>query len=199
MYKGIKVILIGGSPMVGKTSLSMKLASKFEYNCISTDDVGQILRTVTKNHPMDGLDYREYYIKKSLKELISDTTKLHKLAWPAIKLLIESHSTYGSPLLVEGFALYPKLVNSIMNKKMKSIWLIGEKNIFENRLIKENNFYKGASNEEMLISKFCQRSIWHNNKIFKEVIKYKGDYIKVTKDLSKEQILKRVLKVLDKK
>lgn len=81
MYKDIKVILIGGSPLVGKTSLAIKLASKFEYACISTDDVGQILRTVNKNHPMNGIDFREYYIKKSSKDLISDMTKLHKLTW----------------------------------------------------------------------------------------------------------------------
>ena len=40
MYKDIKVILIGGSPMSGKTTLALKLAAKYEYGCVSTDDIG---------------------------------------------------------------------------------------------------------------------------------------------------------------
>lgn len=50
----------------------------------------------------------------------------------------------------------------------------------------------------MLISKFCQRSIWHNEKIFREAIEYKEDYVRVTNELSEEQLLKKVMKILNK-
>ena len=39
MYKNIKVIFIDGSPMSGKTTLATRIASKYFYTCISTDDI----------------------------------------------------------------------------------------------------------------------------------------------------------------
>lgn len=37
-----KVILIGGTPYSGKTTLAVKLASMLEYSCISTDESDRI-------------------------------------------------------------------------------------------------------------------------------------------------------------
>lgn len=44
--RDLKVILIGGSPMSGKTTLAMTLAARFGYACMSTDDIGEIVSTV---------------------------------------------------------------------------------------------------------------------------------------------------------
>jgi len=59
-----RVMLIGGAPMSGKTTVAHRLAATLGYGCLSTDDLGEAMRAVTTKdshphlHPMDGYDYR---------------------------------------------------------------------------------------------------------------------------------------------
>ena len=61
-----KVLLIGGPPFVGKT-VARRLASRYRYGCISKDDIGKAVGTVTtiQTHPglhtADDIDYRDYF------------------------------------------------------------------------------------------------------------------------------------------
>ena len=57
-----KVILIGGSPMSGKSTIALKLAQRLNYPCIPADDIGEALQTVADIDPMRGMHYHEYYI-----------------------------------------------------------------------------------------------------------------------------------------
>lgn len=198
MLKNIKVILIGGSPMSGKTTLAIKLAAKYEYGCVSTDDIGEIVGTVTDVNPMKGIDYREYYVNQSIRDLINDTSQYHQRIWPSIKHLIGIHCKWSTPIVIEGWALYPKLVKSIMCKDIKKIWLVSDKDVLEKRLTNCKDFYQGASCEEAMITKYLQRSIWHNEKIFNEITEIKDDYISVTKDLPEEEMVRRAIEILSK-
>jgi len=72
MYKNAKVILIGGSPMSGKSTLATRLSACYEYSHISTDDIGEILQTALDINPMKEFDYREYYIQKPFEELANE-------------------------------------------------------------------------------------------------------------------------------
>src|SRR5712691_428299 len=83
-----RVILIGGAPMAGKTTVAHLLAAHLGYGCLSTDDLGEAIRAVTTKdshpalHPMAGYDYREYYVTCSLEALIADVRREHHALWP---------------------------------------------------------------------------------------------------------------------
>lgn len=72
------MILIGGPPMIGKTTIARRLAARLDYGTMSTDDLGQCIRDVTTpdSHPnlhlMSGIDHREYYVSRSTERLIQD-------------------------------------------------------------------------------------------------------------------------------
>ena len=57
-----RVILVGGAPMSGKTTVTSRLAATLGYGCLSTDDLGEALRAVTTKdlhphlHPTAGYD-----------------------------------------------------------------------------------------------------------------------------------------------
>lgn len=194
-----KVILIGGSPMVGKSTIAIKLSSKYGYNCISTDDIGEALQTVIDINPMNNMDYQEYYIKKSIGELITDVEEYHLKIWPAIKKLIDIHSDWSTPIIIEGFALYPRLLKSVKADNIASIWLVGSSDLFRERLIRREEFYKGASDVNLLIDKYIKRSSWHNSKIKKELDDMEEEYIMVTKELSIEKVFEKASCILNKK
>lgn len=196
MYKNIKVILIGGSPMSGKTTLATKLAQRYEYNCISTDDIGGILKTVVAINPIGDMDYHKYYIKRSWEDLCRDTWQCHQKIWPAVKRLVKIHSEWGTPIIIEGWALYPILFQNSVVENMKRIWLISDSDVLKNRLINAKEFILGASNADMMVEKYLQRSMWHNEKIYQQVIEIGDTYIKITKDLTEKNLVKRAIELL---
>lgn len=196
LYKNVKVILIGGSPMSGKTTLATKLAQRYEYNCILTDDIGEILESVVTISPMSDMDYHEYYIKRSLEDLCIDAWECHQKIWPAVKRLIKVHSEWGTPIIVEGWALYPILLQNSVVETTKRIWLISDLTVLKNRLINAKEFIAGASDEDMMVKKYLQRSIWHNERIYQQATEIGDTYIKITKELTEENLVKKAIELL---
>jgi 2-phosphoglycerate kinase len=111
-----RVILIGGAPMSGKTTVASRLAATLGYGCLSTDDLGEAIRAVTTKdvhphlHPMEGYDYREYFVTRSPDALITDVTREHHALWPAVQSVIRKHATWGAPIVMEGWSLWPEWV-----------------------------------------------------------------------------------------
>ena len=198
MYGNIKVILIGGSPMTGKTTLATNLAIRYKCNCISTDDIGEILQTENDINPMKGFDYREYYIRKSAEDLATEVLRYHCKIWRATKRLIKIHSTWSNPIIIEGWSLYPKLIKNIKNENIKCLWLIADENILKKRIIAKRSFYQGATNEVEMIFKYLQRSNWHNKKLYDEVVELKEDYIKINNNLTKKKLIDKAIDIIEK-
>ena len=197
MYKNVKVILIGGSPLSGKTTLSTILATSYGYSHISTDDIGEILQTALDIDPMNGLDYKEYYIKKSPEELETEAYEYHKKIFPAIERLIGIHSCWSNPLIMEGWALYPEMLKQIKGENVKKIWLVCEPEVLQKRLVRNKPFYSDSTDKDAMISKYLGRSIWHNDKIWNECKATKDPYIYVTDGMDIKELLKKSLFLLD--
>ena len=196
MNNEIKVILIGGSPMSGKTTLAKMLSSDLKFSNISTDDIGVILQTVVDINPMKGFDYREYYIKRSLEDLIIDILEYHRRIFPAIERLIEIHSTWGNPIIIEGWALYPSMLKKFNNANIQKLWLACSENVFEKRLYEDIDFYKGASDEDFMKDKYLKRSLWHNNKILNECTEFDEKVIRIDENTDIKNTLEFVKGVI---
>lgn len=193
-----KVILIGGTPFSGKTTIARKIASVLEYSCISTDDIGAAIKAIIPEYsPMTEIDYREYYIKHNVSELIEHTEKLHQKLWPAIENVIKAHSLWSNPIVVEGWALRPEKVLNLEYNNVKSIWFLADEKLLEERVKKDKDFYLGASDEGKMITHYLQRS-FHTNKEIENFSKVnKIDVIKISKCESSDFILKKCLKKLE--
>ena len=166
----VKVVLIGGAPVSGKTSVARALAARMRYCCLSTDDAVQAIRAVTTPqshpdiHPMAGQDYREYYISRSVDELIADSERQHRATWPAVEELVRVHAMWTSPAVIEGWALRPEWVAELDVPNVASVWLVAEERTLEAR-IRKAEFHRGASDEEAMIRNFLARTIWYNDRI----------------------------------
>jgi len=197
-----KVILIGGAPMVGKSTLARKLATRLEYGCLSTDDLGQAIGAVTtaQSHPalheMDGIDYREYYLTRSVDDLIADAECRHTALWPAIAQVITAHATWGDPTVVEGWALYPSRVAQLALSNVASVWLVADDEGLEARVRTAVDFYRGASDEEAMIRHFVARNWWYNERIRKESAEYILPILPVSLSMTIDSTLQRCLDVL---
>lgn len=171
--------------MTGKTTISIKLASRIGYACMSTDDIGESLRAKIKNtrlNPFLGFDYREYYITRTVDQLIDDTKIQHEEIWPSVKAVIKAHSGWGNPIILEGWNLYPRKVHELDDQNIDSFWLTADENLLKTRIAQNRSFYQGSSNIDLLVEKYLKRSLWHNNLIKTEARKLKMTIIEVTEN-----------------
>ena len=161
-----RVLLLGGAPMSGKTTVARVLAAELAWDLVHIDDLAQAVRAVASEDalgaldPMAGYDWREYYLQRSADELVSDAVRAHVALWPAIKAVTASRASWGLPAVIEGWALSPALVRAAaLPEAVCAVWLSATEDVFTPRVRAEEGFYAGASDEQGVISKFAARSI----------------------------------------
>lgn len=183
-----EVILIGGSPMIGKSTLAAQIASDKRIPCISTDDIGEVIQTVLCLDPMRGAFYLDYYAETPKDALIEDIQQYHLQMQPAIRKLVNNHATWGSPLVMEGWALYPDDWADGDNAKVKALWLVAEDGVLEHRLRQNLDFYKEAKNPQKVIDNYLFRSEWHNRLIREQCRKNRAAYVTVARETGREEL-----------
>jgi len=161
-----RIILVGGAPLSGKTSLSKAIARRLEMAHISTDDISTAIRAITsaESHPalhyldVDGC-FRDYYPSRTPERLMEDAMAFHRAAWPAIEAVARAHADWDRPALIEGWGILPEFVAGIGLENTKAVFLIPEETVHEQRCRADISFWEGAADEEGLIRSFARRSI----------------------------------------
>ena len=195
-----KVLYIGGAPMVGKTTIARIIACRLQYDCISTDDIGAAIASVTEsaNHPafhyMGDRDYREYYITSSQDELIQDINNQHRALWPALLTLFRNHSTWDSNAIIEGWALRPSYVSQLSGD-ISGLFLLPD-----DALIKERTcsckFSEGASNKKAMIKHYLKRSLWYNEELREQVARLGLKSISISLGMPPAEIADECMRLL---
>ena len=187
-----KVLYLGGAPMVGKTTIAHIIASRLQYGCISTDDIGAGIASVTepsshpKFHYMSNLDYREYYVARNTNELILDINNQHDAIWPALLALFKNHSTWDSKTIIEGWALRPSYISK-MSGDITGIFLLSDDSLIESR-VRSSNFSNGASDPETMIQRYIERSVWFNQLLKEQVAQHGLNALSISTDMKPEDI-----------
>src|SRR5687767_6850308 len=94
-FQNLRVILIGGSSHVGKSTLAQSLASELGWSYRSTDKLakhpGRPWRTPPKTVPEH---VAEHYLTLSVEELIADVIRHYRdNVWPLVEDIVTSHAT----------------------------------------------------------------------------------------------------------
>jgi 2-phosphoglycerate kinase len=165
------VILIGGAPFSGKTTLAKHLAAQRGYALVAIDDLGTAVRALTTPqshpalHPMAGWDYRAYYLVHSPATLIEHSRREHDALWPAIAAVIEAHLRWAGPVILEGWQLDPAHVASVTHPQLRACWLLFNDAVLEARLRADTAFYQGCTDGERLIRHYLARCRWVSDRV----------------------------------
>lgn len=194
------VIFLGGAPMVGKTTVARIIAQRLGYMCISTDDFGAAIAAVTTpaTHPafhyMGGLDHHEYYISRDVDELVEDIDACHEALWPAVEIVVRHHSTWAQPAIIEGWALRPDYVAHLAGN-VAGLFLLCDDALIEQR-VRANPFSEGASDRELMISRYLHRSIRYSAHLRERVSALRLHSIGINAEMRPEEIADGCLELL---
>jgi 2-phosphoglycerate kinase len=166
-----EVIVIGGAPFSGKTTLAKRLAAQRGYALVAIDDLGTAVRALTTAqshpalHPMAGWDYRAYYLAHPPATLIHHSRQEHDALWPAIVAVLNAHLQWAGPVILEGWQLDPAYVASVTHPRLRACWLLIDDAILEARLRADTAFYQGCADVERLILHYLARCRWVNDRV----------------------------------
>ena len=197
-----RVILIGGSSHVGKSTLSRSMADKLGGRYLSTDSLarhpGRPWVSANKNYIPKQV--AEHYRNLSIDALFLDVlSHYEKNVLPQIEAIVHSHASDLSKgyLIIEGSALYPTLVSNIVsNNSIKAILLTASERLFRNRILSESNFDNVGEEEKYLIQKFLDRTLLYNDRMNKEVEQLSFLCINVESVSTADELAKKCLELI---
>jgi 2-phosphoglycerate kinase len=170
MMAASEVIVIGGAPFSGKTTLAKRLAAERGYALVAIDDLGTALRALTtpQSHPalypVAGWDYRACDVAHPPPTLIEHGRREHQALWPAIAAVIHAH-LWAEPVILEGWQLGPEGMRAVSHPQLRACWLLVDDAVLEARLRVDTAFYHGCADVERLIRHYLARSRWVNDRV----------------------------------
>lgn len=196
----LRVILIGGSSNVGKSTLAKSLADKLGWRCISTDSLARHPGRPWSATAEVRQHVAEHYLSLSVDELIKDVLRHYQTMQPNIESLITAHATDDStvPLVMEGSALWPEFISTLDIPDTAAIWLTASNSLFQTRIYNASQIENAADREKMMVQKFLGRTLVYNEQMMEAVNRLGLVSINVESASSLDELSNRCLELLRK-
>ena len=169
MRSTLRVILIGGSSHVGKSTLSESLAARLGWTRISTDTLARHPGRPWRPAPEEVPDHvAEHYLSLSADQLFEDVLHHYRTnVWPKVAAIVASHSNQTSAprIILEGSALWPGFVISLDFNRVAALWLTASEELFRQRIHQESRYHSRPSFERTMVDKFPERTLVYNAKM----------------------------------
>ncbi|MGD1893578.1 MAG: hypothetical protein ACFB15_23670 [Cyclobacteriaceae bacterium] len=191
-----KVLLIGGSSHSGKSTLATELGLRTGSRVIATDSLARHPGRPWREHPNSIPEHvRAHYATLTVDELIEDVLKHYKKLWPRVAQLIlaQLSNADSERLIIEGAALWPDWVSTLVQEGITKVWLTTTDEVFQQRIYQSANYFKKSLPEQVLIDKFLARTLQFNTLMMQQVFKHNLPSIQVQEFPSPSSLADRLL------
>ncbi|MGW6355686.1 AAA family ATPase [Streptomyces sp. NPDC055092] len=157
----MRVVLIGGTSNVGKSTVARALAERLGFECLTTDGLarhpGRPWRTPEWEVPAH---VAEHYGSLTVDELITSVLAHYDRLWPRIEELITTHAIEGrgTGLVLEGSALWPVRVARLQVPRTAAVWLTTDDAVVRARVHAAGRYEAATEAERRLMDKFLART-----------------------------------------
>jgi 2-phosphoglycerate kinase len=194
----MRVVLIGGSSNVGKSTLAESLSIKLGWCRISTDSLARHSgRPWSKTRELQK-HVVEYYSSLSIGELTEDMLRHYRSMELMIESLITAHATDYSAeqLIMEGSALWPEFVSTLKIDKIAAVWLTASENFFQKRIYDASQIEESTIKEKLMIQKFLERTLNYDKKMMEAINRLGLVSVNVESTSSLDELAKVCLNLL---
>lgn len=120
------VILIGGMPTAGKSTIARELSKLLNMPWISTDQIREIMKSVANPKvnrfltSSTGMSAEEYFKLYTPEQIAQNKYDQSVATWPGIEAMIHNDRTWREGVIIEGLNILPKFTFE-EQKKSKNI------------------------------------------------------------------------------
>lgn len=163
------MILIGGPPGAGKSTLGRALAARLGYGSLTADDLLVTARALTtpESHPEfhwgDGQGHVHYFTEGPKQTLVSDAERREEAMWPVLERVISSHLGSGAPVVIDWWLLRPATVAGLVDERVRSFWLHIDPGALWDRERSNTGWMDGSADPTRMLDNFMHRSLWRND------------------------------------
>ena len=197
------IILIGGAPTTGKSTMAKMLSEHLKLPWISSDQIREIMRTVARQEDSPDLfvpkefNTAEKFLKHFTSEEIVDIEMKQGLAaWVGIRKIILDDYTWTDGFIVEGVNILPQAVASDLEnlKNIRSVFLIDEDADRTKEVVYKRGLWDDADKySDDVKPKEIEWALLFSKKLRDEAEKYGFPWVEVEKN---KDDLDKVLAVL---
>jgi 2-phosphoglycerate kinase len=194
------VILIGGTSHVGKSTLAQALASQLGWQNRSTDKLarhpGRPWQVAPQQVPPHVADH---YLSLSPEALLADVLRHYREnVWPLVKDIVSLHATDCTidRLIMEGSALLPELVVTLMLENVAAFWLTASDTYFTRRIYQNSQYETKSPREKRMIDQFLARTWLYNARMMSTVERLGLVSVDIERVSSRDDLVSIILRSL---
>ncbi|MCP4304028.1 MAG: AAA family ATPase [bacterium] len=197
------VVLIGGPPGAGKTTLGRNLAARLGFASLTVDDlvtVGRILTDEVSHpafHKIARVGATAYYTNNPGERLVADSIEVEEAMWPAVERVIASHVATKGPIVMDWWLLSPRKIAALAIPKVRSLWLNIDSVALTERERRNVGFFGEPPGSEQILSNFMYRSLWRNDLVASQAAESGLPIVQLSGDEPPHDVVERALELLE--
>ena len=203
MADDFTVVLIGGPPGAGKTTLGRSLAARLGFASLTVDDlvtVGRILTDEVSHpafHKMRRVGATAYFTDSPGEQLVADSLEFEEVMWPVVEQVIASHLATKGPIVMDWWLLSPAKVAALSNSRIRSLWLNIDSVALTERERSNVEFFGEPPDSGQILANFMHRSLWRNDLVASEATALGLPVVRLSGDESPQDVVERALELLE--
>jgi len=191
----MRVLLIGGSSNVGKSTVAGILGARAGWRSMSTDRMG---RHPGRPWPASGHlkpHVAAHYSKLSQGELIRSVLTHYRNMEPSIRALAAKHAQDQTldRLVLEGSGLLPEMAAMLHVPQVSAIWLTADDATFATRIRRESSYDSLDAQGRLLVDAFLGRTLRYNQHMLREARTRSMPVLAVSDAASPEEVARAAL------
>lgn len=162
MTRTPRVLLIGGTSHVGKSTVARVVADRLGWEWQSTDMLARHPGRPWQTAPGREEFVAAHYTSLSVDELVADVLRHYReTVWPLVERIVaERLATDPRPgLVLEGSAVLPDLVAELDSRRVGAAWLVADGDLVRRRIHSESGYAAEGPRHRELVDKFLARTI----------------------------------------